>query len=152
MPVLAINKQAGYNYEILETWEAGLVLLGHEVKAIKAGQANLKGSYVSFRPGKKSPELYLLQANIAKYKQAGPLPDYQVDRPRHLLLNKKELDKLKGQEQEKGLTLVPLRLYTKKGLIKLAIGLAKGKKEYDKRADIKKRDIKRDLQRTLKMR
>ena len=101
---------------------------------------------------KKSPELYLLQANIAKYKQAGPLPDYQVDRPRHLLLNKKELDKLKGQEQEKGLTLVPLRLYTKKGLIKLAIGLAKGKKQYDKRADIKKRDIKRDLQRTLKMR
>ena len=151
MPILALNKKARYNYEVLETLEAGLVLLGHEVKAIKAGQINLRGSYISLRPGvKQLPTAYLVGALVSPYKYAGPLPNYQSDRERKLLLKKSEISRLLGKQQEQGLTLLPLKIYTKNGLIKLEIGLAKGKKKYDKREALKRRDIERDVQRSLK--
>lgn len=153
MPVLAINKQAHHNYQIEDTLEAGLVLTGQEVKAIRAGLANLKGSYVSTRQTSKVlPEFYLKNATISKYQQAGKLEGYQPTQDRKILLNKREIKRLMGRLQEKGLTLVPIKIYTKKGLLKLEIALAKGKKNYDKKEDLKKRDLDRDLRRTLKNR
>lgn len=144
-----INKQARYDYEILETLEAGLVLKGHEVKAVKNGQLNLKGSYISIR---HRPEiaLYLINANISKYKKAGFMPDYDPLRPRKLLLHKKEIKSLIGKLQQKGLTLVPIKVYTKNSLIKLEFGIGKGKKKFDKRQTIKKREIDREIRRSIK--
>lgn len=153
MPTLAINKKASFDYEFLEEYEAGLVLLGHEVKSAKSGQASLKGAYVVMKgaTGRTSlPEFHLLNARIAAYKQAGELPGYDPERSRKLLLTKNEIKRLLGKFQEKGLTLVPLRLYTKGSLIKLAFALGRGRKKFDKREVIKKREIKRDIQRTLK--
>ncbi|MFH0951530.1 MAG: SsrA-binding protein SmpB [bacterium] len=153
MPVLALNKQARHSYEILETLEVGLVLLGHEVKAIKAGQINLRGSYISLRlSARKTWQAYLISATVAPYKYAGPLPNYQSTRDRQLLLNKKEIIRLGGKQQEQGLTLLPLKIYTKNGLIKLEIALAKGKKLHDKREALKRKDIEREVQRSLKYR
>lgn len=153
MPILAQNKQAHFNYELEETFEAGLILTGQEVKAVRSGLANLRGSYVGTRQTSKLlPEFYLQNATIAPYKQAGHLVDYVPNRPRQILLTKKEIKRLMGKLQIKGLTLIPVKIYTKKGLLKLEIALAKGKKLYDKRDDLKKRDLQRDLQRTLKNR
>lgn len=144
MPILAKNKRASFDYKILQTFEAGLMLLGHEVKSIKAGHISLKGSYVSFR----GDGLYLIGAHVSKYKQAGTMDDYNATRERKILLKKKEIKYLLGKKQEGGLTLVPVKIYTKRSLIKIELALAEGKKKYDKREDLKKKDIDRDL-RTL---
>ncbi|MBU1349737.1 SsrA-binding protein SmpB [Patescibacteria group bacterium] len=142
MNFITINKRANFDYEIKEKYEAGLVLLGHEVKSVKTGHINLKGSYVTVKQNdkKKLPELYLISAHISLYKHAGMIKDYNPTRPRKLLLKKKEIQHLIGKKQEQGLTLVPLKIYTKHGFIKLEFGIGKGKKKVDKREAIKKRE------------
>ncbi len=150
MPALASNKEAFFNYEILETIEAGLILSGAEVKTAKLGQVSLRGSYVSLRSHGGLSRLYLVGAHFTPYKFAGG-HDGEPVKDRQLLLKKSELDYLIGKSKEKGLTLVPTKLYTKNGLVKLEFAVARGKKLYDKRAAIKKRDIDRDIRRTLKI-
>jgi len=146
MPTLATNPRAKYDYHILETFEAGLVLAGHEVKAIKTGHLSLKGSYVTI----KNKEAWLINAQIPPYQPKNTPADYQPDRTRKLLLNKKEIRSLIGQIKQKGLTLVPLRVYTKKGKIKLGFALGRGKREFDKREKIIKREVKRRIDRALR--
>jgi len=147
MPILAYNKKAKFDYQLLETLEAGLVLTGQEVKSIRQGQASLQGAYVTLN---QKNEASLLNANVPAYKMAGPLPDYDPTHSRKLLLNKKEINYLKGKLQQIGLTLIPLSLYTKHKKIKLELALAKGKKKFDKRRTIKEREEKRNVQRALK--
>jgi SsrA-binding protein len=143
---LAENKKAMFDCEILEKYEAGLALTGQEVKSAKSGQINLKGSYVTFHNGKA----YVLNMHINKYKPAGPLPNYDPTRSRQLLLRKKEIAYLQEKSMEKGLTIMPLRVYTKQRLIKMEIGIGRGRKTYDKREVIKKRDVKREIARAKK--
>ena len=145
MAIITVNRQARHDYEILETYEAGLVLTGYEVKAIKNGQVNLKGSYVVIKSLAKNNkiEAFLTKAHISLYKPAGKIDDYNPERDRKLLLNKKELKHLLGKSQEPGLTLVPLKIYTSHSFIKLELGIGRGKKQYDKREAIKTRDINR---------
>lgn len=147
MPVLATNKKAKFDYEILETFEAGLVLSGQEVKAIRQGQANLKGAYVTID---KNQQVFLTNASISAYKMAGSLPEYNPTQTRKLLLHKKEVAYLSKKLQQAGLTLIPLSLYTKHRKIKLEIGLVKGKKKTDKRQSIKEKEQKREISRVLK--
>ncbi len=149
MPVLAVNKRANFDYEILDKFEAGIVLAGHEVKSVKAGQVSLKGSFVTLKnvKNKKIPSVNLTNAHIAPYKFA-TLSGYEPTRPRGLLLKKSEIKFLVGKTQEQGLTLVPLKIYTKHSLVKLEFALARGKKKYDKREQIKKRELDRQ-ERTL---
>jgi len=146
MPVLAENKKALFDYEILEKYEAGLKLSGQEVKSAKMGQINLKGSYVTFHNGKA----YVLNMHINKYKPAGPMPDYDPTHTRQLLLHKKEIAYLQGKSMEKGLTILPLQVYTKQRLLKIEVAVARGKKTYDKREAIKTRELKRELDRARK--
>ncbi|MEA3398579.1 MAG: SsrA-binding protein SmpB [Patescibacteria group bacterium] len=150
MPVLAYNKRANYDYEIAGKYEAGLVLFGHEVKSIKTGHISLKGAFVTLKKniGKPLPELYLTNAHIPKYKMAGIIKNHAPDRPRKLLLHKQQITHLIGKKQEQGLTLVPIKIYTKRGLIKLEFGIGRGKKKIDKREIIKKREVDRKI-RTL---
>ena len=149
MPVLAFNRRAKFDYEILDTYEAGLVLLGHEVKSVKNGRISLKGSFVTARQNPpRLPELFLTNAHIAKYAKASTVEGYDPERPRKLLVKKSEISKLIGKKQTEGLTLVPLKIYTKHNLIKLEFALARGKKKHDKREAIKKRDVDRKI-RTL---
>ncbi len=143
---LAQNKKALFDYEILEKFEAGLVLTGAETKAVKDGQISLKGSYVNFHNG----EAYLLNAHISAYKPAGKLANYDPTHSRRLLLNKKEIRYLQGKIQEKGLTVVPLSVYTKHRFVKVEIAVGRGKQKYDKRETIKKRDLDREIKRALK--
>lgn len=143
---LAENKKAYFDYEILEKLEAGLVLTGYEAKAAKAGQINLKGAFVTFHDG----DALLTNAHISLYKPAGKMDGYVPDKSRRLLLKKKEIDYLRGKSQEKGLTIVPLKVYTKHRFIKVEIGVGRGKKQYDKRATLKKREVEREIKRTLK--
>lgn len=144
-----VNKQATYNYEILDKYEAGIVLRGFEVKAIKNGQANLKGSYITIKHRPKT-ELWLMKAHVSKYKYAGPLPNYDPERPRKLLINKKQLKSLIGKLEQKGLTIVPIKMYTIRNLVKVEFALAKGKKQYQKKEDLKKKDVEREIRRKLK--
>jgi len=148
MAVLAFNKRAKFDYQILEIIEAGLVLTGQEVKSIRNGQASLQGAYVTLHQN----DMYLINANIPVYKMAGPQPGYDPTRSRKLLLNKKEIAYLAVKLQQIGLTLLPLSLYTKNKKIKLELALAKGKKLFDKRRTIKEREEKRNVQRALKTR
>ncbi|MFA5420767.1 MAG: SsrA-binding protein SmpB [Patescibacteria group bacterium] len=149
MKILAINKKAKFDYEILETYEAGIVLFGYEVKSVKSGQANLKASYVSFRVNdKNNHEAYLLKTYIPLYKPAGKRDEYDPERERKVLLKKKELDALVSKKQERGLTVIPIKLYTKGSFIKLELAVVRGKKKYDKREDLKRKDVDRQL-RTL---
>jgi len=143
---LAENRKAKYDYEILENYEAGLVLFGYEVKAIKTGHVSLKGSYVVL----KNNEAYLMNAFIPPYQKANAPQDYNPYRSRKLLLNRSEIRTLIGKSKEKGLTLVPLKLYTKKTIIKLEFAVAKGKRKIDKREEIKKRETKREIDRRIK--
>ena len=143
---LAENKKALFDYEILEKFEAGLVLTGYETKAIKNGNMSLKGAYVVFQ----NTTPYLINAHIGLYKPAGKIPDYDPERSRKLLLKKSEMRYLRGKFEEKGLTIVPLKVYTKNRFIKVEIGIGRGKKLFDKRETIKKRDTKKEIQRTLK--
>lgn len=148
MPTLAINKRGRFDYEIADTFEAGLVLVGHEVKSIKTGHVSLKGSYVTVKSSDNKAELFLINAHIPLYDKVGKAIEYEPTRPRKLLLHKNEINKLIGKKQEQGLTLVPLKIYTKRSLIKLEFGIGRGKKKVDKRQDIKKRETERQL-RTL---
>lgn len=148
MPTYAHNRKALYNYSIEDQIEAGLVLAGHEVKSIRNGQASLDGAYVTIRNG----EAFLRNAYVGKYKQASNLDGYQELRERKLLLHKNELLRLQSKTKEKGLTLIPLQIYTSKHRLKLKIGLARGKKQFDKRESIKKKELKRKLDRTIRTR
>ena len=141
----ASNPKAGFDYEILETIEAGIVLEGHEVKSIKTGKASIKGSYVKILNG----EPFLVGATISPYQQANAPGKYDPQRSRKLLLSKKEIADLTNSSQSKGTTLIPLKFYPKKGKIKLLVGIAKGKKKYDKRETIKKKDVARAKQRGI---
>ncbi len=146
MPVLTKNKKAYHDYEILEKFKAGLALSGQEVKAIKEGKISLKGSYVRIKEG----EAFLIGVKVPPYQPKNAPEDYDPQRDRKLLLTKKQIKYLTGKTSEKGLTLVPLRVYTKKGLIKLEFGVCRGKKKYDKRKKIKDREIDRKLRRRMK--
>jgi SsrA-binding protein len=143
MPILAVNKRATYDYEILERFEAGLVLTGPEVKSAKLGHVQLKGSYVTVSNGVAS----VINMHIGKYAPAGLQPSYNPTRTRALLLKKKEIDYLIGKRQEQGLTLIALKAFTQHNRVKLEFGLGRGKKKFDKRESIKKHEVKRDLRR-----
>lgn len=146
MRTLVQNKKAYFNYQILERFEAGISLIGQEVKSIKSGRIHLAGSYIVL----KKEEVFLIGANIPLYQPKNAPPDYNPERPRKLLLKKSEIKYLIGKIEQKGLTLVPLRVYTIRGRIKLEFAVAKGKKKFDKRELIKKREAERIIQRTLK--
>ncbi len=153
MPTLATNKRARYDYEITKTYEAGIVLLGHEVKSIKTGHISLKGSFITVKGGaNKNPELYLINAHIPLYKKASTIENHDPDRSRKLLVKRKDINHLIGKKQVEGLTLVPIKLYTKRSLIKLEFGIGKGKKKHDKRENIKKRDVDRQIRTLTKTR
>lgn len=144
MPSLARNKRAFHDYDLLEKVEAGIELFGAEVKSAKAGQVSLKGAYVAVRGG----EAWLLGAHVSAYKPAGTSKSYDPTRTRRLLLKKSELQTLIGKTKS-GLTIVPLSLYTKRGLVKLEIALARGRKQYEKRDAIRKREVQREIKRTF---
>ncbi len=146
MKPYAFNKRARFDYQILETLEAGIVLEGHEVKSIKTGHVSLKGAFVVL----KNEEAYLLNASIPPYQPKNTPKSYDPERSRKLLLNRKEIAHLIGKTKEKGLTLLPIKLYNKKGKIKLEIGIGKGKRKVDKREILKKRDMKREVERVLR--
>jgi SsrA-binding protein len=146
MGILALNKRAHFDYELADRYEAGLVLVGQEVKSAKTGHISLKGSFVTV----KRNELYLTNANIPPYKHAGIIKNYDPTRPRKLLLRKSEIKHLIGKARVEGLTLVPIRVYTKRKLIKLEFAVGRGKKEFDKRETIAKREAERKIRRALK--
>jgi SsrA-binding protein len=146
MPVIAINKRAGFDYTLGEHYEAGLVLTGAEVKSVKTGHASLKGSFVTV----KGNELYLTNAFIPRYTHAHRDTKHEDTRSRKLLLRKREIRSLIGKARTEGLTLVPIRLYTKKQLVKLEFAVGKGKKAYDKRSDIAKREARKKIERALR--
>lgn len=147
-----MNKKALYDYEILESFEAGLVLTGSEVKSLRAGNASLKGAFVTLRQEGKNPALYLLNAHISPYKMASGVAQSDPTRSRKLLLHAHEISSLLGKIQPKGLTLIPIKVYTRGSRIKLEFGLAKGKKKFDKRESIKKRESERQMRRMFKTR
>lgn len=139
------NRKANYDYEIIETIETGIVLKGTEIKSIRDGKANLKDSYAIV----KNNECYLLNMHISHYKE-GNIFNHEETRTRKLLLHKKEILKLNNKITLDGFTLIPLKLYFKGNKAKILLGIAKGKKNYDKREAIKKRDIERDLRARMK--
>ena len=145
MEDLVSNRKAHHNYEILETLESGIVLLGTEIKSLRNHGGNLQESYVVFHRG----EAYLKNSSIAPYK-FGNIYNHEERRERKLLLHKREIKKLYGKSREKGLALVPLKLYFKDGRVKVEIGIGKGKKLYDRREDIKDREERRTLARDFK--
>lgn len=147
MTTYAENKKLRFDYEILETFEAGLRLTGQEVKSIRTQSVSLKGGFVTFH----NNFAYLINVHIPPYKHAGPMPGYDPLQNRVLLLKKREFEYLKEKSQEKGLTIAPLSLYTKGRHIKLEIALVRGKKQFDKRESIKKREINREIHRSLKI-
>ena len=154
MPILAKNRRVGFDYNILEKFEGGIELLGSEVKSIRSGQASLKGSYVVIQdtgPDHK-PEAWLLNCNISacKYSSDNFKKTYDSERSRKLLLHKKEIDYLAGKQKEKGLTLVPLLLYTSGRKIKVKVGIGQGKKRFEKRDSIQKREDDRRIGRALR--
>jgi SsrA-binding protein len=148
MKIYSENKKALFDYEVLEKFEAGLVLFGQEVKSIKTGHINLSGSYVAVRGG----EVFLLGVKVPPYQPNNAGADYNEERQKKLLLNKKEIDYLMGRTKVKGFSLIPLKVFDKNGRIKLEFGLARGKKKYDKKEKIKKRDVDREVNRELSSR
>jgi SsrA-binding protein len=145
MKVFSENKKALFDYNILERFEAGLVLFGQEVKSIKTGHINLASSYILL----KDQEPFLVGVKVPPYQPNNAGADYNDERQRKLLLNKKEINFLMGKTKVKGFSLIPLKIYEKNGRIKLEFGLAKGKKKYDKKEKIKKRDVEREINREL---
>lgn len=145
--VVAVNRKARHEYHILETCEAGLALKGTEVKSLRAGKANLQDSFARVENG----ELILYNMHIAAYEQGNRF-NHEPKRPRKLLMRKQEIMRLLGKTQEKGLTLVPLKVYFKNGWAKIELALARGKKVYDKRETIKAREARREMQRAAKYR
>jgi SsrA-binding protein len=144
---IARNRRARHEYQILDTWEAGLVLTGTEVKALRSGKAALVDSYAVVRDG----EIFLINMHIAPYEAASQF-NHEPTRTRKLLLHKKEIRRLIGSVEREGLTLVPLDLYFKNGRAKVLIGLARGKKLHDKRADDRRRQDERDMARAVRVR
>ncbi len=142
---IIVNRKARHEYLILQTIEAGIALVGTEVKSLRQGKANLVDGYAKIENG----EVWLVNVNISEYTQ-GNINNHDPRRDRKLLLNKNEIRKLIGKTREKGLTLVPLRLYFKNGKVKVELALAKGKKVYDKRESIAKRDFQREQERRIK--
>ena len=145
--ILSTNRAAYHEYHILETFEAGVVLQGTEVKSIREGRVNLRDSYARVEAG----EIFVYNIHISAYSNRG-YADHEPTRRRKLLLHRQEIRKLIGKTVEKGMTLVPLRLYFKGGKIKLAISLARGKQEHDKRAAIRKREVDRETRAAVKQR
>ncbi|HDL74898.1 MAG TPA: SsrA-binding protein SmpB [bacterium] len=153
MKIFAKNKKAYFNYEILETFEAGISLIGQEVKSIKSGRINLNGSYVVLRQSenkKGSPEVFLVGTTVPPYQPKNAPSDYNPERSRKLLLNRSEIKHLIGKTKQKGMSLVPLRAYAKRGKIKIEFGIGKGKKKADKRESIKKREVEKEMRRAMK--
>ncbi len=146
MPVLASNKKALHDYEFLEKFEGGLKLTGPEVRSVKAGHIQLQGSFLHMR----NRELYLKGATVSKYAPAGEQPGYDAIRDKKVLLHRRELNRILGKIQERGLTLVPISVYTRAALVKIEFALARGKKQYEKRDAIKKRDVQRELRTRMK--
>jgi SsrA-binding protein len=144
---VAENRKAFHDYHILDSWEAGMVLLGTEVKSIREGRVNLRDSFARVEKG----EVWLYNVNISSYSHRG-YADHEPLRQRKLLMHRDEIRKLIGKTTEKGMTLVPLRMYFKNGRIKVQIGLAKGKKDYDKRETIKRRETERETRAAVKSR
>lgn len=142
---ITVNRKASHEYHILQTIEAGIALVGTEVKSLRQGKANLVDGYAKIEKG----EVWLVNVNISEYTQ-GNINNHDPRRDRKLLLNRSEIRKLIGKTKEKGLTLVPLRLYFKNGKVKVELALAKGKKVYDKRESIAKRDFQRQQERRIK--
>ena len=145
--VIAVNRKAYHNYHIQETVEAGIVLKGSEIKSIRDGKVNLSDAYAKPENG----ELWLYNSHIASY-DAASYNTHEPTRPRKLLLHRKEINSLAGKVIQKGLTLVPLKLYIKHGVAKLELGVAKGKKLYDKKEAIARRDVDREMERAMKHR
>ncbi|PSO51789.1 MAG: SsrA-binding protein [Cyanobacteria bacterium QH_8_48_120] len=144
--VISQNRQARFLYEVLDTYEAGVRLIGTEVKSVRAGRANLRDGYAIIR----NREAWLLNVHISPYQASGEYFNHDPRRTRKLLLHRKEIDKLYGQVEQKGLTLVPLKMYLKGGLVKVSIALARGKKVRDKRETIKRREDEKEMQRVVK--
>ncbi len=145
--IIVKNKNARFQYEITEEIEAGIVLKGTEVKSLRMGKVNLKDSYAAIKDG----EIYVQHLHISPYEQ-GNIYNHDPLRERKLLLHKHEIKRLTGKIQERGMTLVPLKMYFKNGRVKVELGLGKGKKLFDKRKDIARRDAERDIQREFKER
>ena len=143
--LIADNRKARHDYKLFDTYEAGIVLLGTEVKAIREGRVNLRDSYGRLEKG----ELFLYNVHISPYSHRG-YADHEPMRRRKLLLNKREIRKLVGKEVERGMTLVPVRMYFKRGRVKVAISLAKGKRDYDKRETVRARDADREARAAIK--
>lgn len=142
--IIATNRKARHDYLIEDSYEAGLVLMGSEIKSIRAGQVNLRDSYASFRDG----ELWLVNAHITPYQHSS-YQNHEPRRERKLLLHRRELNRLVGKLQEKGLTLVPLKLYLKDSRAKIELGIARGKKSYDKRQTLRERQDQRQIDRAV---
>ncbi len=140
--VVATNRKASHNFFILDRFEAGIVLLGTEIKSVRARQVSIAEAYVRI----ENSEAWLMDAHIAPYQQAGFF-NHEPARPRKLLLHKKEISRLSENVSKKGVTIIPLQMYLKNGLAKIEIAVARGKKLYDKRQSIKKRDIQREIDR-----
>lgn len=143
---LVQHKKARLEYEILEEYEAGIELLGLEVKSLRTGNAKLEGTHVVVRGG----EAYIVGMVISPYQPANTPPEYDPNRSRKLLLTKKEIASLAAAEGQKGLTVVPISVYNKNGKLKVRVAIARGRKKYDKRAVLKKRETEREMRRTLK--
>lgn len=141
--VLAQNRRARHDYEVLETFEAGIVLVGSEVKAVREGHVQLRDAYARIRDG----ELFLFQAVISPYRHATGFGTHVTDRPRKLLLHRDEIDRLRGRLEQERLTLIPLSLYLRDGLVKVELALAKGRTLYDKRHVLATRDAQREVER-----
>lgn len=146
MKIVAKNKRATYDYDIAERIVAGIVLAGHEVKSVKAGHISLKGSFIAI----KSAEAYLVGAHITQYKHSANIKDYDPVQSRKILLHRRQIDQIIGAIQSQGMTVVPIAVGIERGLIKVEIGIGRGKKRYDKRETIKKRDMLRDAGRDIR--
>ena len=146
--VVATNRKAKFNYHIIDTYEAGISLKGSEIKSIRAGQLSLSEAYITIKNGQDG---WLVSAHIAPYEQASNF-NHDPLRPRKLLLHRREIDRLWDDIRQKGLTIIPLRVYLKNGRAKVEIAVAKGKKLYDKRAAIAKRDAQREIERDFRIR
>ncbi len=146
MKILAKNKRAFYDYDIQEQLEAGIVLLGHEVKSVKTGHISLKGAHATIHDN----EVVLVNASIPALPQAGALVGYDPNRSRKLLLHAREIARIIGRKTERGATVVPIEVYVKNQLIKVRLGIGVGKKEYDKRESIKRREETRTIQRAMR--
>ncbi len=142
---ICVNKRARFDYEIDDLYEAGLALQGTEVKSLRQGRVNLKDAYADVQNG----EVYLLHAHIDQYEQGNRF-NHDPERPRKLLLHKQEIRRLVGKTKEKGLTLIPTRMYFSRGKVKVEIGVGKGKRTYDKRQDLKRHTAQREIERALR--